>query len=167
MTQPEAKVVSLSYELRKGGPDGDLIESVQQEKPVDFLIGTGKLIPLFEENVKGLGNNESFEFTIKAQEAYGPVNDKAVVDLPKSIFMLDGKLAEDLLEVGKVLNMEDQEGNPHRGMVLEVGPETVKMDFNHPLAGMDLHFKGQVIESRDATPDEVAHGHVHTGQDGH
>jgi FKBP-type peptidyl-prolyl cis-trans isomerase SlyD len=163
----EIKVVSLSYELRKGGPKGEIIESVEAGSPAQFLVGAGRLIPLFEEQVKDLGNNENFEFTVKAQEAYGPVNEKAVVDLPKNIFMVDGKLADDLLEVGKVLNMEDQEGNPHRGQVKEIGQDTVKMDFNHPLAGIDLHFKGTVLDSRDATSEEIAHGHVHTGKDGH
>lgn len=163
----EVKVVSLSYELRKDGPEGEVIESVADGKPAQFLVGAGRLIPLFEEKVKNLGKNEGFEFTVKADEAYGPVNEKAVVDLPKDIFMVDGKLAEELLEVGKVLNMEDQEGNPHRGQVVEIGQDTVKMDFNHPLAGIDLHFKGTMLESREATPEEVAHGHVHTGEGGH
>lgn len=163
----EIKVVSLSYELRKGGPKGEIVESVESDKPVQFLVGAGRLIPRFEDNVKGLANDEAFEFTVKSDEAYGPVNEKAVVDLPKDIFMVDGQLAEDLLEVGKVLNMQDQEGNPHRGQVMEVGEESVKMDFNHPLAGMDLHFKGKVLDSREATPEEISHGHVHTGKDGH
>lgn len=163
----EIKVVSLSYELRKGGPEGEIVESVESNKPVQFLVGAGRLIPRFEENVISLANDEGFEFTVKSDEAYGPVNEKAVVDLPKDIFMVDGQLAEDLLEVGKILNMQDQEGNPHRGQVKEIGEETVKMDFNHPLAGMDLHFKGKVLDSREATPEEISHGHVHTGQDGH
>lgn len=163
----DIKVVSLSYELRKGGPEGEVIESVQPDKPVQFLVGAGRLIPRFEENVKGLANGEGFEFSVKADEAYGPVNEKAVVDLPKDIFMMDGQLAEDLLVVGKILNMQDQEGNPHRGEVMEIGDETVKMDFNHPLAGMDLYFKGEVVDSREATPEEISHGHVHTGKDGH
>ena len=163
----EVKVVSLSYELRKGGPEGEVIESVTPGKPAQFLIGAGRLIPHFEEQVKNLGKNEHFEFTVNAAEAYGPVNEKAVVDLPKDIFMVDGKLADELLEVGKVLNMEDQEGNPHRGQVMEIGQDTVKMDFNHPLAGIDLHFKGTLIDSREATPDEISHGHVHTGEGGH
>jgi FKBP-type peptidyl-prolyl cis-trans isomerase SlyD len=167
MSQSEAKVVSLSYELRQGGPEGDLIESVHEDSPVEFLVGAGRLIPRFEEQVKDLGLQEPFEFTVGSAEAYGPVNDKAIVDLPKSIFMVDGKPAEDLLEIGKVLNMEDQEGNPHRGQVIEIGEETVKMDFNHPLAGLDLHFKGKVLQTRPATEEEVAHGHVHTGKDGH
>jgi FKBP-type peptidyl-prolyl cis-trans isomerase SlyD len=163
----EIKVVSLSYELRKGGPKGEVVESVASDKPVEFLVGAGRLIPRFEENVQGLSNDEGFEFTVNADEAYGPVNEKAVVDLPKDIFMMDGQLADDLLVVGKILNMQDQEGNPHRGQVMEIGEETVKMDFNHPLAGMDLHFKGKVVDSREATAEEISHGHVHTGEGGH
>lgn len=160
MTQSEAKVIALTYELREGGPEGELLESVSKEKPIEFLFGAGRLNESFENNVKDLKEGEEFEFTIKADQAYGQVNDKAVVDLPKSIFVIDGKLAEDLLVEGNIINMEDQEGNPHRGKILDIGDEKVKMDFNHPLAGMDLHFKGEVLKKREPTPEELTQGFV-------
>ncbi len=164
MTQSEAKVISLTYELREGGPEGQVLEAVKQDNPVEFLFGAGRLNQSFEENVKGLKEGEGFEFTIESDKAYGPVNEKAIVDLPKKIFVIDGQLAEDLLEPGKIINMEDQQGNPHRGQVVKVEDETVKMDFNHPLAGMDLHFKGKVINTREATPEEVNQGQPQTGK---
>jgi len=167
MKQSETKVITLSYELRDGSHEGEIIESVKKEEPVEFLFGAGKLNQKFEDNVMGLSQNDKFEFIIPADEAYGSVNEKAIIDLPKNVFMIDGELAEDLLEVGKVLNMQDQDGNPLRGRIIDIHDETVKMDFNHPLAGKDLHFKGQVISSREASPEEVSHGHVHTGKDGH
>ncbi len=160
MTQTEAKVIALTYELREGGPEGELLESVTKEKPIEFLFGAGRLNESFENNVKDLKEGEGFEFTIKADQAYGQVNEKAVVDLPKSIFVIDGKLAEDLLVEGNIINMEDQEGNPHRGKILDIGDEKVKMDFNHPLAGMDLHFKGEVLQKREPTPEELTQGFV-------
>lgn len=163
----QAKVISLTYELRAGNANGEVIETAEKNQPAQFLFGTGKLIPDFEENVGQLNQGETFEFTIKSDNAYGPVNEQAIVDLPKSIFIVDGQLATDMLVIGNVVPMRDQEGNPLNGKVLEIAEETVKMDFNHPLAGIDLHFKGEVMETRAATAEEVSHGHVHTGKDGH
>jgi FKBP-type peptidyl-prolyl cis-trans isomerase SlyD len=167
MKSSEAKVIKITYELRNGNKEGEIIESVNKENPAEFLFGAGKLNQKFEENVIGLSEDDHFEFTIPSAEAYGGINEKAIVEVPKDIFIVDGKLAEDLLEVGKILNMQDQDGNPLRGKVIEIGENTIKMDFNHPLAGLDLHFKGQVLGSRDALPEEVSHGHVHTGEHGH
>jgi FKBP-type peptidyl-prolyl cis-trans isomerase SlyD len=88
-----------------------------------------------------------------------------VVDLPLNIF--EGPdVPADILSVGATLPMQDQDGNPMDGRVLEIGAETVKMDFNHPLAGEELHFKGEILEVREATAEELDHGHVH-GPGGH
>lgn len=158
MAQTEAKVIALTYELREGGPEGKILEAVQPDKPIEFLFGAGTLNQSFENNVRDLGEGADFEFLIESEKAYGPVNEKAIVDLPKSIFIIEGQLAEDLLVEGNIINMEDKEGNPHRGMVVEVGDENVKMDFNHPLAGMDLHFQGKVIAKREPTQEELKQG---------
>ena len=163
----QAKVISLTYELRSGSAQGDIIETAEKANPAQFLFGTGNLIPEFENQVAHLNQGDPFEFIIAADQAYGPVNKEAVVDLPKSVFVIDGELATDMLEIGNTVPMRDQEGNPLNGKVVEVSEETVKMDINHPLAGLDLHFKGEVLEARDASPEEVSHGHVHTGQGGH
>ncbi len=160
MTQTDPKVIALTYELREGGPEGEMLEAVKKDQPIEFLFGVGRLNQRFEENVKDLQESEPFEFTIQADQAYGQVNEKAIVDLPKSIFVIDGKLAEDLLVEGNIINMEDQEGNPHRGKVMDIGEDKVKMDFNHPLAGMDLHFKGEVMRRREPTPEEITQGYV-------
>jgi len=167
MNQSEAKVLTLVYELRESSAEGELIEVVSKDNPVEFLFGTGHLVQKFENNVMNLSKNEKFEFVIVAEEAYGPVNQEAVVNLPKETFLIEGKLAEDLLVQGNMINMQDQSGNPLRGKVVAIGEETVKMDFNHPLAGVDLHFKGEVLGSRPATREEVDHGHVHSGNDHH
>ncbi len=164
MTQAETKVIALTYELREGGPEGQILEAVKQEQPIEFLFGVGKLNQQFEQEVKGLNSGEAFEFLIPSDKAYGPLNEKAVVDLPKSIFSVEGQMADDLLVEGNYINMEDQEGNPHRGKVMNVGEENVTMDFNHPLAGMDLHFQGKVVDRREPTDDEVTQGYVNPGQ---
>lgn len=163
----QAKVISLTYVLRSGNSQGEIIETADENNPAQFLFGTGNLIPDFEYHVGHLNQGEGFEFIVQSDNAYGPVSEEAVVDLPKSIFIVDGELVQDMLVVGNVVPMRDQEGHPLNGKILEVGEDTVKMDFNHPLAGLNLHFKGEVLSTREATSEEVSHGHVHTGHDGH
>lgn len=163
----QAKVISLTYVLRSGSAKGEIIESAEENNPAQFLFGAGNLLPDFENHVAHLNQGEAFEFTILADNAYGPVSVEAVVDLPKSIFIIDGEMANEMLVVGNMVPMRDQDGHPLNGKVIEVGQDSVKMDFNHPLAGHDLHFKGEVLQTRAATPEELSHGHVHTGHDGH
>ncbi|MFO8068045.1 MAG: FKBP-type peptidyl-prolyl cis-trans isomerase, partial [Bacteroidales bacterium] len=131
------KVFTLTYELRSGDAKGQVIEAAGKEQPAEFLFGMGNLVKEFEDNIQNLDKGEKFDFVIKADNAYGQPDEKAIVELPKSIFVVDGKLAEDLLEVGKVVPMKDQQGNPLYGTILEIGEDKVKMDFNHPLAGHD------------------------------
>ena len=82
------------------------------------------------------------------------------------MFLEDGKPNDELLQVGNTIPMQDSDGNRLDGVVVEVTDTQVKMDFNHPLAGKNLHFTGQIVELRDATSEELAHGHVH-GPHGH
>ena len=154
------KVFTITYELRSGNAEGDVIETATKEKPAEFVFGVGRLVKDFEEKIQNLKEGEEFNFTIKSDNAYGQPDEKAIVDLPKSIFVIDGKVAEDLLVVGKIVPMKDKDGNPLYGKIIEIGEETVKMDFNHPMAGHDLHFSGEVINSRDASDKEAEQGHV-------
>lgn len=161
------KVVSVSYSLRVNAADGEVVETVSKDKPMSFLFGNGHMIPKFEENLNGLGKGDNFKFDIESAEAYGNASDDAIVDLPKNIFEVEGKIQDDLLFVNNVIPMQDQNGNILNGLVLEVGNESVKMDFNHPLAGDDLYFEGEVVGVREATPEEIEHGHVHDGSEDH
>ena len=78
----------------------------------------------------------------------------------KFIFEIEGKFADDMIQVGGIIPMQDQNGNPLRGTVTSITEDSVVMDFNHPLAGQTMHFIGSVISVRNATPDELSHGHV-------
>ncbi|MDX5444134.1 MAG: peptidylprolyl isomerase, partial [Hymenobacteraceae bacterium] len=88
------------------------------------------------------------------------------VPLPKHIFEVDGEINDEMLQPGNFIPMADQEGNQLQGQVVEVTDEAVIMDFNHPLAGKDMFFKGKVEKVREATQEEIDHGHVH-GEGGH
>lgn len=161
MIAEKNNVVSIVYELRSGSKEGDIVEALTPENPLTFLFGTGGLLPKFEENLSGLTSGDSFEFLLNSEDAYGPVVESAVVNVPKSIFMVDGKIDENLLKVGNMVPMMDAEGRRMNGKILTIDEEAVQMDFNHPMAGNDLFFKGQVTEVREATEEELSHGHTH------
>jgi FKBP-type peptidyl-prolyl cis-trans isomerase SlyD len=166
LTISENKVVRLTYELSENSNKADVIEKVDVEQPFTFLFGVGGLLPEFEENLLGLKEGDSFDFSILTDNAYGPIDPNAVVEIPKEAFSIDGKLQEDILEIGGILPMRDNEGNFLQGKIVDLKDEIVLMDFNHPLAGKDLHFKGVIVDVREATAEELSHGHVH-GEGGH
>jgi len=149
------KVVSLSYTLEV---DGDVMETVTTEKPLEFIYGTGYLLPKFEENVTNKEVGDSFEFVLTASEGYGEENPDAIIELPKDMFMVDGKIEDGLLTVGNILPMQDSDGNRLQGSIDEVKDDVVVMNFNHPLAGADLHFKGSVVAVREASQSELSQG---------
>jgi FKBP-type peptidyl-prolyl cis-trans isomerase SlyD len=153
------KVVSLSYELKVAG---ETVETVGADSPLMFLFGAGNLLPKFEENLSGLKINEGFDFELVSDDAYGPVNNEAIVDVPLQAFAVDGDVDRGMLQEGNHIPMMDQAGNRLNGMVVKFDDEYVTMDFNHPLAGNDLHFSGTVVEIREASTDELEHGHVHS-----
>jgi len=155
MKVEQNKVVSLSYILTV---DGEMIETVPANKPMEFIMGTGYLLPKFEEHINGKSVGDSFELTLSANDSYGEVNPDAIVELPKSIFEVDGKIEDGLLEVGEILPMADADGNRMQGVIDEVLEESVIMNFNHPLAGEELHFKGTIVAVREATSDELTKG---------
>ncbi|MFN0037279.1 MAG: peptidylprolyl isomerase [Saprospiraceae bacterium] len=167
MTIATNKVVAAHYTLTEGTADGQLVESTNGGEPLTFIYGVGMMIPAFETHLEGLSAGDKFAFGIPAAEAYGEYDQSALVEVPKQVFeQEDGKIPDGLLEVGNVLPLQDQEGHQMQGMVAYVGLDRVKLDFNHPMAGVDLFFTGHVEAVRDADPSELDHGHVH-GAGGH
>lgn len=165
MSDATNKVISLDYKLFRDTESGELIETTEGAAPMTFLTGVGQMIPDFEKNVLDKNVGDTFSFGITSDKAYGSRMDEAIVDLPKSTFIHEGELVPDL-KVGNVIALEDDNGMPFPSIVLAIGEETVKMDMNHPLAGQDLYFTGAIVEVREATEEEIEHGHVH-GPGGH
>lgn len=166
MTIQEKMVVSLNYKL-SNHKTGEKIEETSSENPMVFLYGVGGIIPQFEENISGKTVGDSFEFHIEAANAYGMTDQDQIAMIPLDVFRDEaGNFDAEYFVAGAMIPMSDSEGNQLRGTILEVNPEMIKMDFNHPLAGTDLHFVGTIIDIRPATEDELAHGHVH-GPGGH
>ena len=99
--------------------------------------------------------NDKFEIEIKSEAGYGQVNDYMIVNIPKSVFEVNGELDTEMVKSGNRLPMMTQDGNMLDGLVKEVNDDNVVMDFNHPLAGKDLYFEGEVIGVRDASENEL------------
>jgi len=150
------KMVSLIYELREANSGGRILETLDDKKPLTFVYGTGRLLPFFESNINALNNGDVFAFTLKSEMAYGERREDMIIDVPVSIFQTDGKINEDICQVGNEVPMMDTEGNPLNGIINEITDTYVKMDFNHPMAGLDLFFTGKIIEVRDSSFGEIS-----------
>lgn len=150
------KMVTLKYTLRADEKNGEIIEKTTDDNPLKFIYGMGLMLPMFESNLAGKAPGESFEISLSASDAYGDLDEEAIVDLPKDIFMIDGKFDHERFAVGNQIPMQTSAGQRMNGTVLEVAENSLKMDFNHPLAGVDLFFEGQVLEVRDATEEELS-----------
>ena len=135
--------------------NGEVFDSSEGRDPLTFLVGHKNMIPGFERELMGAKVGEKVEFTLPPEDAYGELNPDAVQEFPADMF---GDITP---EVGMTL-MSDV--GPFR--VTEVNEELIKVDFNHALAGKSLTFNVEVVEIRDATEEEIAHGHAH-GPGGH
>lgn len=156
-------VASVTYAL---AVDGEPIEQTDEANPLTFLVGVGAMIPGFENQLLGKSVGDEYSIKVSPAEGYGEIDPQAIVDLSKDIFKVDGVINEDLLQLGNKVPMQDQDGNPLHGVIIDIADTTVKMDFNHEMAGKTLDFEGKVVDVREATAEELAHGHVH-GPNGH
>ena len=156
------KVVSLTYELRANDKNSEIVEKVETDRPLTFLFGNQSMLPAFEDQLSGLKCGDKFDFMLSAEQGYGVVDERAIVELNKELFMSDGQERNDLLFVGNMIPMKDSNGNRLDGKVIEISDDKVKMDFNHPMAGNSLFFSGEIVDLRQATDQEIEHGHIHT-----
>ncbi|MBL7879373.1 MAG: peptidylprolyl isomerase [Chryseobacterium gambrini] len=162
MTIENNHVVAVKYILHTIEPDGSkiLVEETTAENPLTFLYGVGMMIPKFEQNIQGLQAGDKADFTIQPEEAYGERQPDAIAQLPIDMFQEAG-----IPPVGAILPLSDNQGNNFQAIVVEVTPEAVVADLNHPMAGKTLDFQVEILNTRPATEEELSHGHAH-GVDG-
>lgn len=156
-------VVTLKYVLHTNDENGEkvFVEETSNDNPLSFLYGVGMMIPKFEQEIQNLSTGDKTSFEIAPSEGYGERNPEAMTQLPMEMFQ-----GQELPPVGAVLPLSDNQGNNFQAMVLEVTPEAVVVDLNHPMAGRSLFFDVEILNTRPATEEELAHGHAH-GADGH
>lgn len=148
-------VVEFCYELEV---DGQIVDQTTKERPLDYIHGTGGLLPKLEAHIEGMEPGSTFEITLSPADGYGEVNPDMIIDLPKSAFEVNGEVREDLLVPGNTIPMLNSMGGVIPGVVLEVSEDSVKMDLNHQMAGKTLHFTGEILTVREATEKELTEG---------
>jgi len=149
----DGQVVSLEYTLTV---DGEVIDSSEGHGPIEFIQGMGNIIPGLEEELYGMKVGESKSVVVPPEDGYGEVDPDAFQDFSREAFPQSIPL-----EPGVTLRFQDEAGNSHLAVIDSVTDDTVRVDFNHPLAGKELHFEVKVVGLRDATDEELMHGHVH------
>ena len=151
-------VVSFHYTLKN--TQGATLESSHEGDPLSYLHGSGNIIPGLENALAGRTQGDEFSVTVEPAEAYGEINQQLITRLPIKYLKSAGKL-----RAGTMAVVETQQGL-RQVQVLKVGRFHADVDANHPLAGQALTFEVKVIEVREASAEEIAHGHVH-GPGGH
>ena len=146
-------VVSMEYTLHV---DGEQIDSSEGQDPLQFLVGYGNIISGLEREMMGMRVGESKDVTVQPTDAYGEFDDEAFMQVPRDQFPKDMSLEE-----GLELTVRDDSGQSRYARVDEIEGDVVTLNFNHPLAGDELHFNVKVVGLREPTAEELEHGHVH------
>jgi len=146
--------VSMDYTLTV---DGEVLDSSEKNGPLEFLQGSGNIIPGLESALDGMAEGESKEVVVAAKDGYGESDPDEIQDVSRDEFP-----EEIPLNPGVDLEMKDEDDHILHGTILEVGEEDIKLDFNHPLAGKELHFSVKVVGLRAASEEEITHGHIHS-----
>ena len=156
MEEKKNLFIATTYKLETI-EDGEkkLIEEATEERPFVFISGFGIALEAFEKNLVELKKDDAFDFTLMQEEAYGPYIEDRVLDLDREMFCINGHFDHDNIYVDAVVPLQNEDGNRFMGRVLAISDDKVKMDLNHPLAGKDLNFSGKIIESREATNEEI------------
>lgn len=152
-------VVSFDYTLTN--PDGEVVDTSKGHAPLTYLHGARNIIPGLEREMAGKQPGDQFVVTIPAVEAYGERREELVQTFPRTAFPPGVEI-----QVGTQFQAQTDQGHPITCRVIAVENEQITIDANHQLAGVPLTFDVRVVDVRPATPEEIAHGHVH-GPDGH
>lgn len=153
------KVITFNYTLKD--ETGTVLDSSENKEPLSYLNGTNTILPKLEETLNGMIIGSKKNVKLEAKEAYGEYKEDAVQTVKKDQFPPEAELT-----VGASYLANSPDGKQMPFIITEVEEQDVKVDFNHPLAGKDLEFNVELIDVRDATPEEMQHGHVH-GPGGH
>ena len=159
LTVQNNQVVSMEYTL---WVEGEAIDSSQGQEPLEFLAGHHNVISGLEREMIGMKVGESKEVVIAPSDAYGEYDDEAFADVGRANFPKDMPV-----KPGTELQVSDQTGQPMYARIESVEGESVRLNFNHPLAGKELRFNVKVVRLRDATEEETEHGHAHEGGHSH
>lgn len=157
------KHVAIQYTLTgyeaPENPEEDIeledLEETRPDHPFEFIFGVGQLLPAFEKQIEGMEEGGKFDFTLSPADAYGEYDDEKVIALPKKMFCdASGKFQSQFVMEGGEVPLQNQNGDIIQATVQKITDKEVVCDVNHPLAGMTLHFVGQIQEVRETTEDD-------------
>ena len=149
------KVVEFCYDLEV---EGQIVDKTTKERPLDYIHGTGGLLPKLEEHIEGMEPGDRFDVTLAPADAYGEYDPESYIMMPKSAFVINGETRDDLMVPGTVVPLVNRMGGVTPGVVLEVLEDVVKIDLNSQMAGKTLHFTGEILTVREATEKELTEG---------
>ena len=156
MSNNPNKYIAISYRLYVDGDNGrEMVEEAPAEQPFHFISGFGFALDAFEQKLADVPQGDNFEFSLTKEEAYGDYDLDHVIELDREIFSINGHFDHEHIYVDAIVPLQNEDGNRFYGKIVEIGEEKVKVDLNHPLAGETLHFKGKVLENREATNEEI------------
>lgn len=160
----ENTFVTLQYKLHVKNEQGELemMEETTPEKPLEFFFGLGMMLPKFEEHLAGKATDDTFEFVLSPEEAYGQFDPEAIIDLDRSVFEVEGKIDESRIYVGAIVPLMDNQNNRINAEIKAISDDKIKIDLNHPLVGETLYFSGKINAVRVPTDEELA-GMQHQG----
>ena len=148
--------MSVSYSLYVNDENGrHLAEKTTQDEPFKFISGFGITLDVFEQQLTPLEKGAAFDFSIPKEQAYGEYRQDLVLELGRETFIIDGHFDHQHVFPNAIIPLQNEEGSRFYGRVLEITDDKVKIDLNHPLAGETLNFKGEVLENREATEEEI------------
>ena len=154
-TVQDGVVVSIEYTLKI---DGEEVDSSKEHGPLQFLAGHGNIVAGLESEMQGMKIGDSKNVVVPPADGYGEYDESAFMDVASNQFPSDMKVEE-----GLELTVRDEAGQARYARIDKVEGETVRLNFNHPLAGDELHFDVKVVALREPTSEELDHGHVHEG----
>ncbi len=157
------KVVTLTCVLRENDSNGKIIDSYPHKEPLKFLAGSLNIIEAFEEKIMGKTAGDSFDFILEADDAFGKYEHENVIQIPYDSLLEANTDKSAELQIGHPIRLVDEQDNEMIGEVTNINKDEnqVTVDFNHPYAGIPVHFSGEVLEIRDASESEIDHGHAH------
>ncbi|MFW5883240.1 MAG: FKBP-type peptidyl-prolyl cis-trans isomerase [Verrucomicrobiota bacterium] len=153
------KVVSIDYKLTDDS--GQVLDTSEGREPLAYLHGHQNIVPGLEKALEGKSEGESLDVVVEPSEGYGEINQKLVQEVPRSQFPADADL-----QVGMMFRAQTNDGQERVFTIKDIGEEVVTVDGNHPLAGANLNFAVQIKSVREASEEELEHGHAH-GAGGH
>ena len=152
----ENKYITVAYKLyAEQGGQPELVEEATVEHPFQFISGMGTTLERFENDIAPFNEGDKFDFVIPCDEAYGEYMPEGVRTVSKEMFTIDGVFDDERIYPGAIVPLQDNEGHHFYATITDVTSTDVTVDLNHPHAGKDLNFKGEVVTSRPATTEEI------------